>query len=78
MLIAILGVDTGWMMGLCLVQLLNIWHLELVKCRVYLIHWLLNSGRGIMLPIETINYVSRIENETGLVFTQGQKVNLAI
>lgn len=67
-----LGVDTGWMIGLCPdTDYLNI-TFDSVKCRDVLDTLASKFGLEYYATNKTINYVSRIENETGLVFTQGQ------
>ena len=67
-----LGVDTGWTIGLCPdTDYLNI-TFDSVKCRDVLDTLASKFGLEYYATNKTINYVSRIENETGLVFTQGQ------
>ncbi len=67
-----LGVDTGWTIGLCPdTDYLNI-TFDSVKCRDVLYTLASKFGLEYYAANKTINYVSRIENETGLVFTQGQ------
>lgn len=67
-----LGVDTGWTIGLCPdTDYLNI-TFDSVKCRDILDTLASKFGLEYYATNKTINYVSRIENETGLVFTQGQ------
>lgn len=67
-----LGVDGGWMVGLCPdTDYLNI-TFDSVKCRDVLDTLASKFGLEYYATNKTINYVSRIENETGLVFTQGQ------
>lgn len=67
-----LGVDTGWTIGLCPdTDYLNI-TFDSVKCRDVLDTLASKFGLEYYAANKTINYVSRIENETGLVFTQGQ------
>ena len=67
-----LGVDGGWMVGLCPdTDYLNI-TFDSVKCRDVLDTLASKVGLEYYAANKTINYVSRIENETGLVFTQGQ------
>lgn len=67
-----LGVDTGWTIGLCPdTDYLNI-TFDSVKCRDVLDTLASKFGLEYYATNKTINYVSRIENETGLVFTQGR------
>ncbi len=67
-----LGVDTGWTIGLCPdTDYMNI-TLNGVKCRDVLDSLASNFNLECYATNKTINFVSHIENETGLVFTQGK------
>ncbi len=67
-----LGIDTGWEIGLCPdTDYMNM-TLETVKCRDALDTFASKYGLEYYATNKTINYVSHIENETGLVFTQGK------
>lgn len=67
-----LGVDTGWTIGACPeTDYMNI-TLNGVKCRDALDSFATKFGLEYYVNNKTVNYVSHIENETGLVFTQGK------
>lgn len=67
-----LGVDNGWTIGLCPdTDYMNI-TLNGVKCRDVLDTLSSKFGLEYYVKNKTVNYVSHIENETGLIFTQGK------
>lgn len=67
-----LGVDTGWEIGLCPdTDYMNL-TLETTKCRDALDSFASKFELEYYVTNKTINFVSHIENETGLVFTQGE------
>lgn len=67
-----LGVDTGWEIGLCPdTDYMNL-TLETTKCRDALDSFASKFELEYYITNKTINFVSHIENETGLVFTQGE------
>ncbi|TCO87467.1 hypothetical protein EV202_13112 [Bacteroides heparinolyticus] len=67
-----LGVDTGWKIGLCPdTEYKNI-VLDGVSCRAALDNLRKAFNVEYYTSNKTINFVSHIENETGLTFTQGR------
>jgi len=67
-----LGVDTGWTIGLCPdTDYMNI-TFTAVKCRDVLDTIASKFGLEYYVNNKTVNYISHIENETGLIFTQGK------
>lgn len=67
-----LGVDTGWEIGLCPdTEYKNI-VLDGISCRAALDEFRKAFNVEYYASNKTINFVSHIENETGLTFTQGR------